>query len=322
MTTLTYRKVNKNYNLFLNIDGRVRMSTINANDSNYDAVVSVLDEIFETDEYLENNTVTPELLKRLLNTISKPTAAEEFIQAFEPKDGNKENRLKIEDGHISFDGVYLSGMLIDRILDYQKRGVREVRSLIRFLERLMENPSFRVHEQLFKFLERGQTAITGDGHFLAYKYINADFTSVHDGKTLHKIGTYVEMPRHMVDDNPNNTCSHGLHVCSNEYLGGYSQGRKVLQIKVDPKDVVSVPTDYNATKMRVCRYFVEGELTKEQVESDYLAQEPVRYNDEEAEEYGVEDDSPLKRDTNTKYDSLGRPIPPRGPDGKFLKKAA
>jgi hypothetical protein len=59
----------------------------------------------------------------------------------------------------------------------------------------------------------------------------------------------------------NNTCSTGLHFCSKEYLdhfGGHDSRTVIL--KINPRDVVSIPADYNATKGRTCRYEVIGEL--------------------------------------------------------------
>lgn len=283
--TLTYRKIDNDYNLCINNDGDVKMYSIKQDQSVYDDAVELLEAIFDDEDFIADNSVDPAAYDELMDIVSRATRANNVVQELDA-----DGRIKIENGHISFDGVYLSGALIDKIIDFQNRGVRELNSLVRFLERLMQNPSFRVHDQLFEFLERGKTAITADGHFLAYKYVRDDYRSVHDGKTLHEIGTYVSMPRHQVNDDPNQTCAEGLHCCSNEYLNGYNPGNRVLQIKVDPKDVVSVPVDYNASKMRVCRYFVAGELTQEQVEADILAQSPVMYDGDSASSSDDDDD--------------------------------
>ena len=69
------------------------------------------------------------------------------------------------------------------------------------------------------------------------------------------------MERNKVDDNQNNTCSSGLHFCSKEYLShfGGSDSRTMI-VKINPADVVSIPTDYNNSKGRACKYVVVGEL--------------------------------------------------------------
>ena len=59
------------------------------------------------------------------------------------------------------------------------------------------------------------------------------------------------MPRNAVDDRRHNTCSTGLHFCSWAYLPHYhgAQGR-VLVLKIDPANVVSIPSDYANAKGR------------------------------------------------------------------------
>ena len=140
----------------------------------------------------------------------------------------------------------------------------DVNHLINFLSNLMENPSNRAVRELYDFLEYGKMPITTDGHFLAYKRVRADYKSVHDGQTDNSIGTILEMPRNQVNDNSHETCSYGLHFCSHEYLKHFS-GDRVVILKVNPRDVVSIPADYNSTKGRACRYEVVGELSPEDV---------------------------------------------------------
>ena len=87
--------------------------------------------------------------------------------------------------------------------------------------------------------------------------------SVEDGVTT------LTMPRNKVDDNRDRTCSYGLHFCSMSYLPAYYGGRgRVLLVKIDPADVVSIPSDYDNAKGRAMRYQVVGEHTKnEQTEA-------------------------------------------------------
>jgi hypothetical protein len=65
------------------------------------------------------------------------------------------------------------------------------------------------------------------------------------------------MARSLVDDNRDVACSVGLHVGNHHYastfLGG---GSKLLTVKVNPRDVVSVPSDSNDEKIRACRFTV------------------------------------------------------------------
>jgi hypothetical protein len=73
------------------------------------------------------------------------------------------------------------------------------------------------------------------------------------------------MPRNKVDEDKDRTCSYGLHFCSISYLPHFSDscGGHTMIVKINPKDVVAIPADYNNTKGRTCRYEVIGEYTED-----------------------------------------------------------
>jgi hypothetical protein len=108
-------------------------------------------------------------------------------------------------------------------------------------------------------LEKNSLPITPDGCFLAYKRVRENYMDCHTGTMDNSVGRVVEMERNMVDDNRNNTCSSGLHFCSHSYLSSFGGERTVI-VKIDPADVVSIPSDYNDAKGRACRYTVIGEV--------------------------------------------------------------
>ena len=66
------------------------------------------------------------------------------------------------------------------------------------------------------------------------------------------------MPRGEVQHDPESGCSTGLHVGTYAYAQGYARAA-LLTVHVNPRDVVSVPTDCDAEKMRVCRYVVSDD---------------------------------------------------------------
>ena len=175
--------------------------------------------------------------------------------------------LKYGQGHVAVQGsrVFyrdreLVGVMTQRLIDMYQEGF-PVEPLILFMENLMQNPSKRAVEELYTFLEKGNLPLTPDGHFLAYKKVRADFLDIHSGTMSNAPGSIVEMERNAVDDDANRTCSTGLHFCSKDYLDhfGGSDSRTMI-LKINPRDVVSIPADYNATKGRACRYEVLGEL--------------------------------------------------------------
>ena len=75
----------------------------------------------------------------------------------------------------------------------------------------------------------------------------------------YKLNVEVRIPYDEVDNDKNNTCSFGLHVGSQEYATNF-QGDCCILVKVNPKDVVSVPTDYNGQKLRCCAFTPIAEL--------------------------------------------------------------
>lgn len=168
-----------------------------------------------------------------------------------------------DNGVILHNGEEVHNYICDRILSMMEEGF-QIDPMVNFLENLMQNPSKRSVDELYGFLEFGKMPITPDGHFLAYKRVGNDYKSVYDGKTDNSIGAKPSMPRNKVNDNKDETCSEGLHFCSVGYLSSYS-GEKIVVLKINPRDVVSIPTDYNNTKGRACLYEVVGELTVDQV---------------------------------------------------------
>lgn len=204
-----------------------------------------------------------ELLKR-------PGTKEDDIEAVLFADARRieeailsEGDFALEHGVLAYKGLKLPSTLSDRMLTMAREGF-DVVPLKLFVENLAQNPSFRVFQQLYGFLEYGKMALTPDGCFLAYKKVRGDYRDIHSGKFDNSVGQVLAVPRLTVDDNPQNTCSSGLHVCSYDYLncfgGSVDSGYHVVACKVNPRDVVSVPVDYNNTKMRVCGYEVVSEV--------------------------------------------------------------
>jgi hypothetical protein len=64
------------------------------------------------------------------------------------------------------------------------------------------------------------------------------------------------MPRELVNDDPTQTCSAGLHVASIEYAKNFASDGVLVVCEVNPEHVVAIPIDYDQQKMRVCEYKV------------------------------------------------------------------
>lgn len=163
----------------------------------------------------------------------------------------------IKDGELFYEGEAIHGTLVDRIMECMDEDIDET-SLINFLKNLMQNPSKQSRDELYLFLEAcGDLPITEDGRFIAYKWVRDDYKDCHSGTFDNSVGSVVTMPRGKVNDDRRQTCSSGLHVCSNKYM---KFGQRLMLVAINPKDVVSVPYDYDNGKMRVCEYEVIGEI--------------------------------------------------------------
>jgi hypothetical protein len=169
-----------------------------------------------------------------------------------------QGNVEIQGETLFWKGKELHTTLAVKMIDMLKEGF-PIEPMVNFMDNLYQNPSKRAVDELYGFLEKGNLPITPDGHFLAYKKVRDNYFDVHSGTMDNSVGQIVEMERFNVDDNKDNTCSTGLHFCSKDYLTSFSGERTVI-VKINPRDVVSIPSDYNATKGRACRYEVIGEL--------------------------------------------------------------
>ncbi|QQO96953.1 RIIB protector from prophage-induced early lysis [Acinetobacter phage Melin] len=168
--------------------------------------------------------------------------------------------VEISNGQLFYKGIEIRSGLTSRIISSMEAG-EDFEFYLPFLENLMLNPSERAVKRLFDFLQANDIEITADGHFIAWKKVGPDFFDIYSHTMDNSPGKMVEMPRNMVNEDDEQTCSNGLHVCSKSYLSQYAScsSNRVVRVKVHPRDVVSIPVDYNNAKMRTCKYLVIGE---------------------------------------------------------------
>jgi hypothetical protein len=194
----------------------------------------------------------------------------------------------VKNGVVHVNGVAAPQVLSDKIMRFSDEGL-PYQPLVKFAEKLQANPSFRAVNELYSFIEKNDITLTADGSMILYKKVKEDFTDVHTGKFDNTPGQVLEMPRNQVDEDSNSHCSHGFHCGSFRYCHEfYSSSGNMLEVKVNPADVVSVPNDLNE-KVRVCKYEVVGVVNAE-------LSTPIRYMDEEerkATESDDQDNSPL-----------------------------
>jgi len=197
------------------------------------------------------------------------------------------DKVKVVDNQVFFNGEPIHNYLSDKILSFIEKGLPH-ESLIKFLERLMANPSRRAVTELYSFLSHKNLPITDSGTFLAYKSVRSDYTDHHSGEHSNSVGTVLFMPRNNVCDDFNTGCSSGFHAGSLQYASSFGGDNSILLIvEIDPADVVSVPLDSDCQKLRTCKYKVvslyAGPLPEHHAKSAecaYEEEEFVPYRDD------------------------------------------
>ena len=182
----------------------------------------------------------------------------------------------------------LHNAMTERVIRMAEEGF-DVKPLVNFMVNLLSNPSKTAIDELYLFLEATELPITSDGHLIAYKIVREDYTSIHDAKFRNDVGTVVEMPRNEVCDDRNKTCSYGLHFCSKTYLSQYGSGARstdrLVLVKINPADIVSIPLDYNNAKGRASKYLIWKDITEEGWRDKFTGKDyndsPVEYEDED-----------------------------------------
>src|SRR6478735_1076715 len=180
-------------------------------------------------------------------------------------------RVSFDGRNILFDGDVQTGPLADHLLRCLEAGTENYAPVVKFWEKVAQNPDERSREQLFTWLQSHEFTITEDGDILGYKGVattrDGKFTSINTSGTAYvdgevkwgaipnPLGSVITMPRAEVKNDPNAACHKGLHVGDWSYADDFAQG-VVLEVHVNPRAVVSIPRDASYRKMRCCRYKV------------------------------------------------------------------
>lgn len=186
-----------------------------------------------------------------------------------------DGRVSVRDGAVYFDDDLLDNAIVKQILGFHEEG-ESFAPLARYVENVMANPQEHSREQFYRWIENHHFPIADDGTIVAYKSVyskgDGTYTSVSAGhafvngvefgakgsqRIVQTVGDVVTMPRSEVAHDPNVACHTGLHAGTWEYASTFS-GDTVMLVKINPRDVVSVPHDCTSQKVRVCRYEVIG----------------------------------------------------------------
>lgn len=211
------------------------------------------------------------------------------------------DRVALAGGRVLFDGDEVENAVTKQILRFVEEGVEPEKylALVNFMEKVETNPEAHSREQLYEWLDRNDFAIDEDGDIIGYKSVRKTetpgvFQSMTAGTAFvngeekvgnipQSVGDVVEMPRSSVAWNPQQGCAQGLHVANYSYATTWASYDYLLRVKVNPRDVVSVPTESSFSKVRVCRYQIV-EVNSDKMTSPIYAS-PAFDEDEDEDDY-------------------------------------
>jgi hypothetical protein len=202
-------------------------------------------------------------------------------------------RVTVENGEVCLDGDPVESGLTKQIVRFLDEG-ESFEPLVNFMEKIAGNPNDHSRDQAWDWLNNHDFTITDDGDVVAYKGVTSDgkggYRSGYSGHAFvddeevhghvpNYVGAVVTMPRSEVAHDPSTACHSGLHVGTFRYAKSYAQGA-MLRVLVNPRDIVSVPTDARGEKIRVCRYVVDSIIDAPDTAALYRT-EPFTDDDEQ-----------------------------------------
>ena len=232
---------------------------------------------FHQNKPIKIDKSSPQYL-RIVKAFDLPESEQEkaIVEILDQTAGNFErDGFQITPDEVIYNGEKMPQALADKIRAIAQEGL-PISLFAKFWDNLQLNPSANSVRELYDFLAYKELPITEDGCFLAYKGLTRNGWSISanketkvlkgkvdsQGRIFNGLNEEIEVRRWDVDDNRQNGCSYGLHVGSLDYAQGFAQGQVVV-VKVNPKDVVSVPEDCACQKCRVCAYKVIDVFSQE-----------------------------------------------------------
>lgn len=172
--------------------------------------------------------------------------------------------VQVKNGVVFNKGNVVHNLIAQRILEFMADGSPH-RPLVKFLQKIEENPDERCKNSLYQFIEDYGIPLDESGCIVGYKSLQPDFTDWFSGKIKHKVGKSVRWGTHKGEREINDgdygldCADSGYHVGNFDYANNFGEkGRVLCLVKVHPKDVISVPNEASMGKIRVKNYYVMG----------------------------------------------------------------
>lgn len=187
-------------------------------------------------------------------------------------------RVAMAGNTLLFDGDEVASELGEHIVRLLNEGDENGwKPLVNFMEKVAQNPSEASRASLYSWINGRNIAIAENGDFIAYKgvmlgkedeslsisaggaFVDGEYVK---GHIPNPDGAVISMPRSKVDADTRVGCSTGLHAGTWSYASSFARGR-VLEVHINPRDVVSVPDDCSYQKLRVSQYTVISSIEQE-----------------------------------------------------------
>jgi hypothetical protein len=218
------------------------------------------------------------------------------------------DRVSIAPYGVFFDGDILRSELAEIIGDMLDEGRGDdLAAVAKFLENAAANQSIEAIDAMYRWITNRDMILTSEGTFLAYKGVKKDAsgkivsitsgTALVDGEEFtgnipNPVGSVITMPRSAVTADTAVGCGPGLHAGTYSYARSFAgYNAPMLLVEINPRDVVSVPSDSSFQKLRVSRYKVIEHIEGRQ-ESNYYEFEdtaPVEDDGDFTEEGAVDE---------------------------------
>jgi transcriptional regulator with XRE-family HTH domain len=180
-----------------------------------------------------------------------------------------QGKVQVKNDAVFYNGTPIHNSLTTRILALIREG-KSVSKMLKFMDKLYENPDRFAIDELYDWLDGCKLPITDDGRFSAYKRVRSDYKDIHSGTIDYSVGQIVFMQRSDVCKDRTQTCEAGLHFCSGAYIPQFGSSQmdndRVMLVAINPADVVSIPNDYDYSKGRAWQMEVIKEVPKDQVQ--------------------------------------------------------
>lgn len=281
------------------------------------------------------------IIEKLLAGTAKDEEIRELTQVLQTvtrKMSAISERVSVDGNAVYFDGDPLRGEISDIIKKMFEEGrALDFKPLVNFLEKAATNPSLKSVDDLYRWIQKGDLVIDPDGDIIAYKGVSVRSdgvsVSVHSGTAFvngeeikgqipNVPGTVISMPRSNVNADEMVACSTGLHAGTYSYANSFAA--RLILVKINPRDVVSVPKDASDQKLRVSRYTVLSQIDNrlqsvyyqptldedvdEEDEDDYEYDESFLEDDEDDLcDCGCEDDYEEEEEEEEPVDPAGEP---------------